>query len=422
MSTERMGGASPSNPMRNNTPDTKAQREEKQRVEKVREIDPDEETQQRRRKFQMMMGDEEQATVESPKPPSPYQVEFHLKDSPDSDTESEIPSTLSPSPDSSPVSSEQASTDLPQSDHFWEKSDLPPDLPPQPPTYKEVSSSKKGKQDALHLDPFHGPISAKKQPSSSAKKEEKKPPFFYSDPNKKDDEALTAAPFFSTHKSTGSSPSLEEEDAEELASGPFSAPPSKQGKSEKEKRMSPFGSPGEEIFTPERKKPEEKRKNPESFSLSKENIPLPPIPPDVQPAAQTALTQATPYLSPQTVPLFFQMIGAIYWMISPPGVQRTEFVLNHPAYANSKFFGARITIEKYTSAPDSFNIRLTGSDAAVTAFKENIPSLLNAFQKGNFAFRIHRFEADYSTDRPVFRRKERQTDSDSDMGGDFKDK
>ena len=42
MIAERPGGVSPNEPSRS-TPDTKAQREEKQRVEKVREIDPDEE-------------------------------------------------------------------------------------------------------------------------------------------------------------------------------------------------------------------------------------------------------------------------------------------------------------------------------------------------------------------------------------------
>lgn len=421
MTTERLGGASPSNPMRNNTPDTKAQREERQRVEKVREIDPDEETQQRRRKFQMMMGDEDVPKEEAPKPPSPFQVEFHLKTeaSVSDDEETPLPLTATP-PAQNPV---QPTDDLPQSDNFWEQADLPPDLPPKPTTYQEVTASKKqGKEASLFpgapADPFKAP-SSKKPPSSS---KENSPPFFYAAPHSKDEEeAPLNAPFFPPHKPSNFSlqDDLTEEETETFGSPASSSKEKKSSRNE----MAPFGNLEEPSITPVQKKKEEQKKEQRvSFSPHMEATALPPIPPDVQPVAQTALTQAQPYLNPETVPLFFQMVGAMYWMISPPGVNRTEFVLNHPAYINSKFYGARILIEKYTSAPDSFNIRLTGSDAAVTAFKEHIPTLLTAFQKGNFPFRIHRMDADYNTDRPVFRRKERQSQSDSDMGGDFKDK
>jgi hypothetical protein len=133
---------------------------------------------------------------------------------------------------------------------------------------------------------------------------------------------------------------------------------------------------------------------------------LPPLPASIQPIAAAAASQATSYLSPETIPLYFQMVGSIYVMITPPGISRTEIVLNNPAYSNSKFFGARITIEKYATAPDSFNIRLSGSDAAVTTFKENIPNLMTSFQNGNFTFRVHRLEAEFAVERPVFRRKE----------------
>ena len=134
---------------------------------------------------------------------------------------------------------------------------------------------------------------------------------------------------------------------------------------------------------------------------------LPSIPTQVQPMAMAATTQAAPYLSPETAALFYQMVGTIYVMVAPPGVTRTEVVLNSLSYANSKFYGATITIEKYATAPDSFNIRLTGSQEAVALFKENIPNLLNAFQNGNFSFKVNRLNAEYTLERPLFRRKER---------------
>jgi hypothetical protein len=95
-------------------------------------------------------------------------------------------------------------------------------------------------------------------------------------------------------------------------------------------------------------------------------------------------------------------------MAAPPGISRTEIVLNNPAYAHSRFFGSTITIEKYATAPDSFNIRLTGNNAAVTSFRDHIPSLLAGFQNSNLPFRVHRIEAEYTMERPVYRRKERR--------------
>ena len=98
------------------------------------------------------------------------------------------------------------------------------------------------------------------------------------------------------------------------------------------------------------------------------------------------------------------MIGTITAMVSPRGDSRTDFVLNAPSFANSKFYGATISIERFATAPYQLNIRLTGSNAAVTQFNQNIPNLLAAFQNKNFAFTINRIEAVY--EKPLFRRKD----------------
>ncbi|MBS0626179.1 MAG: hypothetical protein JSS32_09035 [Verrucomicrobia bacterium] len=140
---------------------------------------------------------------------------------------------------------------------------------------------------------------------------------------------------------------------------------------------------------------------------------LPALPADIQPMAQSATVQAAPYLTPETMSLFYQMVGTIYVMTAPTGISRTEVVLNSPSFAYSKFYGATITIEKYATAPDSLNIRLTGSNEAVMAFNQNISSLVAAFQNGNFRFRIGRIDASYATDKPVMKRKEKGEGKDS---------
>lgn len=133
---------------------------------------------------------------------------------------------------------------------------------------------------------------------------------------------------------------------------------------------------------------------------------LSPLPASASSMAEAATAQAAPYIQPQTIDLFYALVGVMYVM-NESGVSRTEIVLNNPAYANSVFFGTIIKVEKYTTAPDSFNITLSGSNQAVGAFRDNIPSLMAAFQEGRFAFKVTRLEAVYSAEKPVFHRKEK---------------
>jgi hypothetical protein len=110
-------------------------------------------------------------------------------------------------------------------------------------------------------------------------------------------------------------------------------------------------------------------------------------------------------------------VGTIFIAQREPGVTRTEIVLNSPSFANSRFFGATVALEKFSTAPDAFNIELSGSREAVQAFQAQLPSLQAAFQNGSFNFRINRLEAVYSADRPVFRRKKRSEGGREEAGG-----
>ncbi|HAB99212.1 MAG TPA: hypothetical protein DCE71_05270, partial [Parachlamydiales bacterium] len=134
---------------------------------------------------------------------------------------------------------------------------------------------------------------------------------------------------------------------------------------------------------------------------------LPQFPTDVQPAVHAAATQAASYLSPDTMALFQQMVGTIYVMNSRPGVSTTEVSLNSPAIDGSKYNVATITIEKYATAPNALNIRLSGSTDAVNAFNQNLSSLAAAFEHSKLQFTV-RLETAYKidkVDRPVFQRK-----------------
>lgn len=169
------------------------------------------------------------------------------------------------------------------------------------------------------------------------------------------------------------------------------------------KKETPFGEP---IQKEEREEERGKKKSEKEAMQALQLTPptLTPLPDFVIPMATQATVAAAPYLGSEALAIYFHMVGTITAMVSPKGDSLTEFVLNAPSFAQSKFYGATISIERFATAPYQLNIRLTGSNAAVNLFKENIPNLLQAFQNKNFAFTINRIEAVY--EKPLFRRKE----------------
>ena len=378
MGTER---TPPIGPGRGQPHDSKVSREEKQKIEKVREVDPDEET-QRRKKFRSMMGDDAQPSeFEGVKRGrTPYEIQFHLNEGEkelNAIKNNAVPNpsySAQPNVSETPEEDEEPSGDLPRSANFWEEADLPPDTPTPPKQYQETKRSiarSNEEADKKKAAPFGAKPDEAAPLGRSMKKEEKESPL-------------------------------------------------KSNKKEKEESLSPFAKQDQaESFLQTRGKKEKDEKRDKREEKEPQLAPI-NFSPDIQAAVQTAATQAAPYISPHTVPLFAQMVGTMYFMIAPPGVSRTEIVLNNPLFEGSKFFGSIITIEKYSTAPNSFNVRLSGPDAAVAAFKANIPSLMTAFQNGKFNFRVHRLEAEYRTEKPVFHRKEKGKGKGS--TGDFEGK
>lgn len=166
-----------------------------------------------------------------------------------------------------------------------------------------------------------------------------------------------------------------------------------------------FFSPISIVSATSKIKPEKKM----APSITEPVISTPPPQFMPQPVAQNvsaAANQLMPYASPEIQNLFAQMVGTITVMTTPPGITETRVVLNSPAFEKSLFNGAEIVFQRYATAPDSFNITLTGSNAAVNLFNANLPALYSAFQKGHFKFRIGKLETAYEGSRPVFRRRE----------------
>ena len=519
MSSNRVGPPPPpSEPPRGGGADSKKFREELQKVQKVKEVDPDEQSRKRNKRLAAQMGDEDvPEDLNGPqRVASPFETSFY-KDKPSSfkssapqgslrgskaDTPVPSPAYSPPpsidSPLPPPRSDDRSAMQLPNSDQFWEDIDLPDQPPPTQQNFRETrKSQERTPQDDKRPERPDERKRKSAAPEKEKEKTKKREPSPFGVPGKPVEEESSFMPVPMKKKRDDEiSPDLEgliEAPTEEEELSPFGKPPEEiddsfwqapipkeKKKTAKETEPSPFipkdpslnektarpkekrGSPFIPDSTPEQLAPpvappkEKGEQRVPTLNKNGEELPtgslfapiersgekeggggggkqrgsdrghieivqpsLPQLPTSVQPMAQAAATQATPYLTPDSMSLYYQMVGMIYVMTAPNGISRTEVVLNAPAFANSKFFGSTITIEKYATAPDSLNIRLTGSNEAVQAFNQNISSLVAAFENGQFKFKIGRIDTAYSIDKPVYRRKERNGDNDS---GSSKDK
>ena len=85
----------------------------------------------------------------------------------------------------------------------------------------------------------------------------------------------------------------------------------------------------------------------------------------------------------------------------------TTIHLNDP---NGPYFGTEIVIRQYSAAPLTFNIEFFSTAQNNAIFEANIGQLMNAFQAGNYNFRVHRIETslkEEERERPLFHRKDK---------------
>lgn len=456
MNANRIGGPTPESG-KGIDQKTAGQPRRVEKVEKVKGVE-EVENEQTRKKFQSFMDEDDEPNTET-KPPSPYNPDFYTS----SNSQTPVPSPqYSPPPDvnTAPASVEEEPP-LPKSNAFWNAIDSPPDQPPPKTNYKETAASASGheagsnegkekksdKRGAKIVAPLSGKIKEEKIADSHSQSEGQGknqspthdgavygPRGKYRESQELEEKlGQVSIPKEEKFLIEGRGKNLDQQESEMAEKKPISPHQEKQSVSEglrtsdKRKGGNIFSS-----FEPDTVSIQEKggkdrqggrdKDRNKKGSETIESPGFPPVPAQFIPPAQEAAFQATPYLNPQIVPLFFQMVGAIYMIASPgSGISKTEIQLTAPSFSKSKFFGSTITIEKYATAPDSLNIRLTGNNEAVTVFNQNIESLYAAFQQGNFNFRIGRIDVSYSREKPLFKRRDASKGKD-DLGGEFEDR
>ncbi|MCP5489605.1 MAG: hypothetical protein H7A42_00630 [Chlamydiales bacterium] len=128
------------------------------------------------------------------------------------------------------------------------------------------------------------------------------------------------------------------------------------------------------------------------------------LPPLEQPFAAIVPPTDTPHysqLSPQTYELYEKMVGTIL-VQTHSGITSTTVTLNMP---NSIFNGAQVILERYSTAPQAFNLQLVGTPQAVDVFNANMADLVAAFKQSQHAFEVNLLKPVLEGKKPLIRRK-----------------
>jgi len=155
-----------------------------------------------------------------------------------------------------------------------------------------------------------------------------------------------------------------------------------------------------------------------------DNIPVCLAAPHTAVAAAAPLTFSSngvpaasqPVQLPAEVEALFEKMAGTMLVLSSSNETETTVFLDSPQFNNSPFYGTRITIKEFSTAPKAFNIEIASSALALNAIDVHKPALLSAFAKGDFNFSIGRFDTEIlQEDRPLFHRKEAVSQDQEDL-------
>lgn len=252
-------------------------------------------------------------------------------------------------------------------------SQQPPEEPPPPPSYDQVTEQQQRQKDA--------PKQKKKEVDSSLLAGKTKRGAL-----KKAKEEKAKAPIYVGKKAKAEA----EEEVAQVAPTEKKEPAKKAPSKEERKVGEKEGvkpTPEQAAALGEQETPSEKRKGDEeeeqapTFSIEGAVT----TPEGIVTIEQPSETPAYTKLNPQVFELFERMVGVLT-VQQNTGVTTTTITLS---MKNSVFDGAEITLDHYSTAPNSFNVRLQGSPEAIQLFNANIEDLMTAFQQTKSPYTVN---------------------------------
>jgi len=109
----------------------------------------------------------------------------------------------------------------------------------------------------------------------------------------------------------------------------------------------------------------------------------------IQPAAMVDSASAC-----TEIEALFEKMASTMLVMNSESEQQTTLFLDTPQYSSSAFFGTRITIKEFSTAPKIFNIEIASSPTALNLLTTHKDALLAAFDSHKLPFSVHRLDTE----------------------------
>lgn len=91
---------------------------------------------------------------------------------------------------------------------------------------------------------------------------------------------------------------------------------------------------------------------------------------------------------------FFDTVCNQLVFLENEGISRTTLSLDSEHLRDSPFYGARIVLEEFSTAPKLFNISITAGNQAITLIQTHLAGFMQLIEEKKFSFGVHRVDTD----------------------------
>ena len=155
-----------------------------------------------------------------------------------------------------------------------------------------------------------------------------------------------------------------------------------------------------------KKEKESKEEQASTLQLEEGCIQALPMPPSsIETFTSSTSTQIGP-LSIKEIDLLFEKMASTMIVMSTSGEEETTFLLEGDRFANSAFFGTRVTIKEFSTAPKIFNIEIASHSTALQLLVAHTEALMAAFEGGKFSFSVNRLDTQLLTSSELHAREQ----------------
>jgi hypothetical protein len=113
----------------------------------------------------------------------------------------------------------------------------------------------------------------------------------------------------------------------------------------------------------------------------------------LQTPISSSLMTTTPIFSEETLKFFDTVCNQLVFLENE-GISRTTLSLDSEHLRDSPFYGARILLEEFSTAPKLFNISITAGNEAISLIQTHLAGFMQLIEEKKLSFGVHRIDTD----------------------------